>query len=73
MRMRGTTIGGKAAAGATDIMEASASGVKDFFHLVKEIGQNGKSIRHFLSLFAFRAGTAHWKAVGCGILAEVSR
>jgi hypothetical protein len=40
---------GKAAAGATDIMEASASGVKCFFHSVIQIGQIRNSIRTFLS------------------------
>jgi hypothetical protein len=32
MRMRGTSYVGKAAAGATDIMGACASGVKRFLH-----------------------------------------
>src|ERR1700674_1040436 len=48
MRMRGTTIGGKAEAGATAILGVLASGVKHYFHLIEQIGQIWKSISTFL-------------------------
>jgi len=67
--MRGTTIGGKAAAGANDIMGASASGVKYFLHPAKQIGQNGKSIRTLFPFSALRNRTNLQKQHGCGILA----
>jgi hypothetical protein len=44
-------VRGKAAAGATAIMEASASCVKCFLYCNKQIGQIWKFIRSFLRFF----------------------
>jgi hypothetical protein len=41
MRMRGTTIGGKAEAGATAILGVLASGVKNYFHLLNKSVKSG--------------------------------
>jgi hypothetical protein len=47
MRMKGTTIGGKAAAGANAILRAVASGVKSFLHPIT------KSVEYRISLGLF--------------------
>ena len=48
MRMRGTTIGGKAEAGAFAILGVSASGVKHFLYSIEQIGKIGNLISSFL-------------------------
>ena len=71
MRMRGTTYGGKAAAGATDIMGVSASGVKYFFHFDKQIGQIGKSISQNPLRKRISAQNSLYLPPACCILAGV--